>query len=129
METDPLDIGVQQQAGPHELLPELNRVDPVLPEQVELESRLPEQINWVILAQVVVNIVLEVELPSADALGLVAQVVAEGDAELDEFEGVHVGFEGVVLEFGVDQVLVGVFGEVDYSGEFGVEADHVELFG
>jgi len=47
--------------------------------------------------QVLHQVEFKVELPSADALGKVPRPVEQRDAELDEFEQVHVALDQLVL--------------------------------
>lgn len=69
----------------------------------------------------------EVELPdaapaSASSCGEVAGGVGEGDAELDEVEGVDVGLEQPVVVFRVaESVIAGR--TVDNAGKLGVHGD------
>lgn len=92
VEAYPLDFGVEHQISAYELVSKLNRVNAVEFESLEVESTLLEQENAVVQACVIVQVLLEVELPGVNAFGVIAVFVWEREAQLDEFECVDVGF-------------------------------------
>lgn len=122
---------VKDDAGRHEQLREPPGVDTVLPVLLEVDARLPEEVDGVRDEDVAVNVELpEIELPDYRAAGgrrggEVPGGVGEGEAELQEVEEVDVGAEGVVV--GVSGLLEVPEVADDNAGELGVHGDVGEV--
>lgn len=97
VESNPMNVVIQDDPGGHEKLPETVGVDAVFVVPLEINPALPQELDGVVGEDVLVNVEFaKVELPDAAragfvaARGKVAVLVGESEAQLDEFEHVDV---------------------------------------
>lgn len=76
----------------------MRRLHSVFVEALKVNPATRQEIDRVLGVGVHVQVELEVELPSADIRRKVTLLIGEGDADLDNFEHVHVAPQGLVDE-------------------------------
>ncbi|URE02866.1 hypothetical protein MUK42_07226, partial [Musa troglodytarum] len=105
VEGDPVDGVIKHDTRRHEELAEAVGVDPLVVVLLEVDAALAEELDGVGREDVQLHVEFaEVELPYAAAVGAaggqVAELVGEGEAELDQLEHVDVGLEGGIVKVG-----------------------------
>jgi len=132
---DPADGVVADQTGRHHELGEPAGIYALVTVAVEIDALATEEVDGVGGVGVTGDVeVGEVELPDEAVMGTeigeVTKGVGKGEADLDEVEGVDVGFEEEVVIGGSEAAHGGVQlrrGTKDEAGEFGVHGDEREV--
>lgn len=101
MESNPMNVVIQNDPGGHEKFPETAGVDAVLVVLLEIDAALAQKLDGIVGEDVLVDVELpEIELPDAARVGIVVDVggtrgkvavlVRECEPQLDELEHVDV---------------------------------------
>ncbi|URD92539.1 hypothetical protein MUK42_18343 [Musa troglodytarum] len=119
-------LGVREVLASEKLEKELAKalgINPRLIVLLEIDAALAEKVDGVGREDVLLDVELaEIELPYAATVGAAggegAELVGEGETELDEFEHVDIGLEGGVVELGAGPEVAE--GAAHDAGELGV---------
>lgn len=129
VERHPTDWVIAHQPRRHHQLGEPGGVHTLLPVPLKVDPLCPEQLDRVRSVGVTRDVEIgEIELPDEPILrsqiGEASVGVGEGETDLDEVQGINVGFQDLVMIGGSAVVETGVgSGTKDETGEFGVHGN------
>mmetsp|Transcript_57435 Transcript_57435/g.121881 ORF Transcript_57435/g.121881 Transcript_57435/m.121881 type:complete len:218 (+) Transcript_57435:590-1243(+) len=98
MKRHPLDPVIQHQPTDHEQLSEVQGIDSPSCMILERYPRSDQQINRILRKHIIVQIELEVELPTGTSLSVIAILVSKSQAELNYFQKIDVALQRFVVK-------------------------------
>lgn len=99
MKGDPTNIGVQNDATAHEEFSKLLDVDSLFVVLFEVDSAFCEHLDGVLSIDILIEIKLEIELPSTDTGGQIALSITKSETELNDFEQIDIASKSLIVIF------------------------------